>query len=163
LNGVVPLAALLNSAGSKSAAATSVKEQADRWIQYILAHRNTTTGWLGPDDSHGEDYWSGWNVVHSLLQHADANPNTKIGAECRAAALAYCLESARRQHTKPLTSWAHVRWQDWGFILQQVIDTGAVLLAREDVEVELVPYGATNLRLSGLPWVVDESGSGIDK
>lgn len=26
--------------------------------------------------------------------------------------------------------------------------------AKEDVDVELVPYGATNIRLSGLPWVV---------
>lgn len=63
LNGVVPLASLLES--SKSEAAASVKKQADNWIAYILAHRNTTSGWLGPDDVRK----SNTNVVCSFVFH----------------------------------------------------------------------------------------------
>ena len=55
LNGVVPLSAILNASGVKSppGADPDVTAQMERWVHYILAHQNKSTGWLGPDDGLG--------------------------------------------------------------------------------------------------------------
>ena len=56
LNGVVPLSAILNaSLGGRSppGASPDVTAQMERWVHYIIAHQNKTTGWLGPDDGFG--------------------------------------------------------------------------------------------------------------
>ena len=70
MNGVVPLSALLNATGRGGAEAATIATQVERWVSYILSHQ-LKNGWLGPDDGFGgkgNTYWSGWNVMASLLQ-----------------------------------------------------------------------------------------------
>jgi hypothetical protein len=124
LNGIVPLSALLNSSGVV-APTPNVHTQMEQWIHYILAHQNKTTGWLGPDDGFGgpgNAYWSAWNVVHSLLQYADAKQGQPIAATVYAAVLAHVKEATRRQKKEPFTSWTQNRWQDWVYLVHWLWD-----------------------------------------
>ena len=95
-----------------------------------------------------QDYWSGWNIIHSLLQYAEAHAGSKVAAECLTAALAHCVESARRQQTMPLSGWAQVRWQDWGYILELVLDTGV----GTDAERTALMQSINSTMVSGFDW-----------
>jgi hypothetical protein len=149
LNGIVPLSALLNKSGVSSIE-PNIHSQMTKWITYILEHQNKTTGWLGPDDGFGgggNTYWCGhsnrirfpppashipsravligrsaWNVVHSLLQFADAHADEPLAATCYAAVLAHVKEAYRRQQAAPLSSWSQNRWQDWVYLLHWLLD-----------------------------------------
>ena len=122
LNGVVPLSAILNASGV-SMTQPDITAQVEHWVRYILDHQNKTTGWLGPDDGMGGNtYWSAWNIVHSLLQYADAHSREPIADTCYAAVLAHVKEAYRRQQTAPFASWTQNRWQDWVYLLHWLHD-----------------------------------------
>ena len=128
LNGIVPLSAMLNASGVKTFGlnAPNVHAQMEKWVWYILAHQNKTTGWLGPDDGlggRGNTYWSAWNVVHALLQYADAHAGEATADVVHAAILAHVKEAYRRQQAVPMTSWSKTRWQDWVLLLHWLWDT----------------------------------------
>ena len=97
----------------------------EHWISYILANQNKTTGWLGPDDGFGgkgNTYWSAWNILHSLIQYADAHAGEPIADTCYKALLAHVKEAFRRQQATPFTSWTQNRWQDWVLLLHWLYD-----------------------------------------
>ena len=126
LNGVVPLSAYLNATGDSTSGALNVdlNEQVNRWVTTIL-DAQLPSGWLGPDDGFGgkgNTYWSAWNIVHSLLQYADAHEGEPIGDACYAAVLAHVKEAYRRQQATPFTAWSQNRWQDWVFLVQWLWD-----------------------------------------
>ena len=118
LNGMVPLAALLNASGDaqSGALAVDINAQVNRWVSYILTSQ-TTKGWLGPDDGFGgkgNTYWTGWNVAASLLQYADARAaagDASMAAACNKAVLRYVAEVHRRMLKEHMSSWSQNRWQ----------------------------------------------------
>ena len=129
LNGMVPLAAMLNATGDATDGSLKVdiNEQVNRWISLIVGAQ-LPSGWLGPDDGFGgkgNDYWNGWNVAASLLQYADAQTTAgraDVAAKCNEAVLKYVTEVHRRMLTTPFSSWSQNRWQDWAYIVHWLLD-----------------------------------------
>eukprot|EP00036_Acanthoecidae_sp_10tr_P008718 CAMPEP_0182927302 /NCGR_PEP_ID=MMETSP0105_2-20130417/13716_1 /TAXON_ID=81532 ORGANISM="Acanthoeca-like sp., Strain 10tr" /NCGR_SAMPLE_ID=MMETSP0105_2 /ASSEMBLY_ACC=CAM_ASM_000205 /LENGTH=698 /DNA_ID=CAMNT_0025065247 /DNA_START=1 /DNA_END=2095 /DNA_ORIENTATION=+ len=134
LNGIVPLAYLLKNAGvdtpqrfagiykvrdgsdfDGASDPVSIVNQSNKYVDYILAHQDPTTGWLGPADNvkDGNTYWGRSNVILSLCMYAEAEP-TKFDT-VSTAILKYLLELNRRL-TSPdyskLAGWAAARWID---------------------------------------------------
>ena len=58
LNGMVPLHTLLNNAEPGSAEAKSTGASTARYINQILAEQDPVTGWLGPNVTGGDEFWS---------------------------------------------------------------------------------------------------------
>lgn len=90
LNGIVPLAFLLDNAGedmrpvakgiyhhkhrhAKELDGPTIMAQAEMYIDYILGHRNLTDGWLGPavNTKDGNTYWGPSNTMQALYQYAE--------------------------------------------------------------------------------------------
>jgi hypothetical protein len=102
LNGIVPLAYQLND--------TTLLGQVNQYINYILSHQ-ASNGWLGPDDdTDGNQYWSKFPILLSLIQYHEANPS-----DTRVIPAVYkCLQIMRsRMFSVPLgDTWSGARWQD---------------------------------------------------
>ena len=125
LNGMVPLAAHLNTTGDSDQLDVDINAQVNYWVNYILDHQ-LPSGWLGPDDGfggQGNTYWNGWNTAAALLQYADAvGLETATGTRCTKAVLDYVAEVHRRMLTEPTTTWTQNRWQDWVYIVHWLMD-----------------------------------------
>jgi hypothetical protein len=128
----------------------SIMDQSNKYIDYILAHQNSTTGWLGPEDDNknGNVYWGRSNVILSLCQYAEAEP-TKFDS-VSAAILKYLLELNRRLTTPtqyaPLVGWAAARWMDIALGAQWLLDK-----APQGKEAELQSL-VTTLHSQGSDW-----------
>ncbi len=128
LDGIIPLAFLLNS--------PHLKEKARKWVEAILASQDEG-GWLGPkDDAHeglGEkdrDPWPLFIVFKALIQWQEATGDERI-----VPALFKCaLSIGKLLHEKPLDVWAKVRWGDfvWGlqWLYEQTGDERLWAIAR---------------------------------
>ena len=112
LDGIVPLAVLLDDA--------ALKAKAQRWMDYILEHQHPD-GWLGPtEDQHeGEgqsvlDPWPIFVLLKAMTQWQEATGDTRI-----VPAMQRVL---RRIDTlldaQPLESWAAMRWFELSVSLQ---------------------------------------------
>lgn len=166
LNGVVPLAALLQNAGEemlpgttgiykarstdKDAVLDAVNITKQAW-KYINAIRSTQqpSGWLGPNDNpkDGNTYWGRSNVMLSLAQFAEANPSE--WDNCTKVMLAYMLEQSRRQANSsyaPLEGWAAARWIDMAWAAEWLLDN-----APQGKEAELFRY-LDQLKAQGSNW-----------
>ena len=119
LNGQVPLAALLNASIPNDEDTTSVVNQTEYWIHYVLQNWvNNATGWLGPDDGFGDPYWSGWNMAVSLLQYSTAHEDTDIATLCNTVVLNYLTTTYTRMTKSALGGWSQTRYQDLAYIAQ---------------------------------------------
>lgn len=99
LNGIVPLAYLLKNAGVSTpqryagiykvainstmegaSDPVSIMDQSNKYVEYILAHQDSTTGWLGPDDNEkdGNIYVSTPPSLPPSLVHTSLNLNPFI-------------------------------------------------------------------------------------
>lgn len=116
LNGIVPLTFQINN--------TNVTGQMQNWINYILANQ-LPSGWLGPDDmpTNGDEYWSRYNVLQSLLQFWEATNDARV----MPAMFSYMKEARRRLMGAGalLGDWAVVRAQDWIMTMFRLIDHAA--------------------------------------
>ncbi|MDI7275536.1 MAG: glycoside hydrolase family 127 protein, partial [Anaerolineae bacterium] len=106
LDGVVPLAFLLDDAG--------LKAKVRRWVDYILVHQHQD-GWLGPvqSASQGQQYppydpWPGFVVLKALTQYHEATGDRRVVA----AMLRYLRKLANMLAETPLFVWGQFRWQD---------------------------------------------------
>jgi hypothetical protein len=133
LNGIVPLAFLLKNAGidelpgvtgiymytggewngpGEPPAPVNIMEQCTKYINAILAYQHED-GWIGPNQTSGDDYWGRSNVMFSMLQYAEAEPDQF--ANVTSFMLKYMLSMKERLPKKPLDYWAQERWQDMAF------------------------------------------------
>eukprot|EP01063_Lacrimia_lanifica_P030212 TRINITY_DN4769_c0_g1_i4.p1 TRINITY_DN4769_c0_g1~~TRINITY_DN4769_c0_g1_i4.p1 ORF type:complete len:683 (+),score=140.34 TRINITY_DN4769_c0_g1_i4:3314-5362(+) len=174
LNGVVPLAALLEAAGVKRVpetdhgdhshghrhayssaqaknASVDIALQVDRYIGYILDHQGAN-GWLGPDD-HASDpgqYWGPTNVLQALTMWAewkdDGTRTTKEWTRAASAVLRHVLLCGKRLPNTGMNSWAQVRWQDLALVVEWLLDN-----APQGMEAELTAL-LTTLRAAGEDW-----------
>ncbi|MGQ9684265.1 MAG: beta-L-arabinofuranosidase domain-containing protein [Anaerolineae bacterium] len=102
LDGVVPLAFLLNDA--------ALKAKVRRWVHYLVAHQQED-GWLGPVQSPQRPERDPWPVtvaLKALTQYHEATGELAV-----LQAISRCLRGlAGLLPEKPLTVWAWARWQD---------------------------------------------------
>ena len=122
-----------------------VPAQVQHYINYILAHADQTSGWLGPPigdpTSDGDQYWGPSNVLQALYQYAEGRtetgmpPNvTKTAA--RAVAL-HLLEQKKRMKTAKLSSWAFARWIDMALTAEWLLDNKEMASLSEDEGTQL--------------------------
>jgi hypothetical protein len=112
LNGLVPLSYLTGDA--------NLAAQRDRYLAYIMDNQ-APSGWLGPDDmpDDGDQYWSRFNVLLSLLQYYEGSGN----ARAIACVFNYLGEARRRMlGTTQLSDWSVVRAQDFIMALWWLVD-----------------------------------------
>ena len=99
LDGVVPLAVLLDDA--------TLKAKAVYWINYILEHQHPD-GWFGPKED-VLDPWPLFVLFKALAQWQEATGDSRIvPAMMRAMRRVDALLTE-----KPLESWAQMRWPDF--------------------------------------------------
>lgn len=107
LDGIVPLAYLLDDAALKAKVA--------RWLDYILQHQGDD-GWLGPEAGRTEagythkryDPWPNFVMLKVLMQYEQATQDPRVVP----AALRLARKMDAVLDENPLTSWAQFRWQD---------------------------------------------------
>jgi len=112
LNGLVPLSYLTGDA--------SLAAQRDRYLAYIMGNQ-APSGWLGPDDmpDDGDQYWSRFNVLLSLLQYYEGSGD----ARAIACVFNYLGEARRRMlGATQLSDWSVVRAQDFIMALWWLVD-----------------------------------------
>jgi len=157
LNGIVPLAFLLENAGESVTAhggyhgiyknnqrdcnssdsfcgdSVNITEQMNTYIDYILAHVNAD-GWLGPDSkstTDGDQYWGPSNVLQALYMYAEGKQSTAGDTakfqQATRAVAGHLLEQKRRMATAKLTSWAYARWIDQALTAEWLIDHAAAI------------------------------------
>ena len=99
-----------------------VMAQAERYISYILAFQNQTTGWLGPDDDliRADAPWARSIIVLALVQYAEAFP-ARHAEICRAVR-GYLLGLRTRLDAVPLSDWSQARWQDIALGVQWLLE-----------------------------------------
>jgi DUF1680 family protein len=109
LDGIIPLAFLLDDAG--------LKAKARRWVDYIIEHQDED-GWMGPSDgdpsdAHFDGYgtqdtWPRMVVLKALLQYFSAEGDERIIPA--ALRLVHRIDELLTEH--PLHEWGRVRWAD---------------------------------------------------
>lgn len=91
-------------------------DQANKYVNYILAHQSDN-GWLGPDDdTSGNMYWSKFPALLSLAAYAEAEP--KNAPTIAAAMLKFMKEAYRRMAKTPLSDWSMWRGMDFALAVQ---------------------------------------------
>jgi hypothetical protein len=94
-----------------------------RWVNYLLAHQ-TAAGWLGPEGENdsGMLYWPRWPILVTFFQLFEATGDVRLIN----SSIAWLHEADRRLDTKPMGyDWTGVRWQDWLYVIQYLIDSPA--------------------------------------
>ncbi len=103
LDGLVPLAHLLNDA--------RLKGMAQKWIDCILSMQDPS-GWIGPTHSTSStrpyDQWPIFIVMKVLTQHEEATGDPRVVP----ALTGFCRYLLDTLDTRPLFSWGRFRWQD---------------------------------------------------
>eukprot|EP00656_Telonema_subtile_P010083 TRINITY_DN14812_c0_g2_i3.p1 TRINITY_DN14812_c0_g2~~TRINITY_DN14812_c0_g2_i3.p1 ORF type:complete len:461 (+),score=86.55 TRINITY_DN14812_c0_g2_i3:104-1486(+) len=181
LNGIVPLAFLLENAGESVVAhagfhgiyknnqrtcsnnsycgePVNITAQMNSYVEYILSHVGSD-GWLGPDSkstTDGDQFWGPSNVLQALYQYAEGMASTAGGTskfeQAAQAVAGHMLEQKRRMSTAKLTSWAAARWIDMALTAEWLID-----------HAEAVPLNSTQVAdLTGLVDMLHEQGSDWD-
>lgn len=123
LDGLVPLAVLLDDA--------NLKAKALHWVDSILAHQHED-GWLGPkvdtDTGTGEtmlDPWPLFVLFKALTQWQEATGDARIVP----ALLRACRRIDALLRAEPLRSWARMRWADLVLTLHWLYErTGEIWL-----------------------------------
>jgi hypothetical protein len=127
LNGIVPLAYLLKNAGVSApqryagiykvadnstlegaSDPVSIIDQSNKYVEYILAHQDPTTGWLGPNDNNkdGNIYVSKRHALTHAHTHSPARSPSRTHAHAHAHAHTHAHAHAHahtRTHAHALT------------------------------------------------------------
>ena len=102
LDGIIPLAYLLDDA--------ALKAKASRWMDYILSHQQPD-GWLGPahaKDRRAYDQWPSFIILKAMTQYAQVSNDPRIVT----AMIRCCRKLNTLLDTQPLSDWGMARWGD---------------------------------------------------
>eukprot|EP01059_Diplonema_ambulator_P012327 TRINITY_DN2258_c0_g1_i1.p1 TRINITY_DN2258_c0_g1~~TRINITY_DN2258_c0_g1_i1.p1 ORF type:complete len:756 (+),score=244.32 TRINITY_DN2258_c0_g1_i1:47-2269(+) len=114
--------------GSMGVAPVNMTQQVKDYINYILAHQNPSTGWLGPDDAptDGDQYWGAMNVLQALYQYAegidDGSKQTPGFLNASKAVLDHLMQAQQRLAMYPMNSWSAARWIDMALSAEWLLD-----------------------------------------
>ncbi len=97
LDGLVPLAWVLDDAG--------LKAKATKWIEWMLASQRPD-GWFGPAGN--DDWWTRMVALKVLMQHEEATSDDRIVPFLQR----YFSHQAAELPTRPLQKWAVARGQE---------------------------------------------------
>ena len=100
LDGLVPLAYLLND--------KKLKAKAARWINWTLSNPGKD-GWIGPKTDHPDRWWPRAIMLKVLTQYAEATSDRRVEP---AMALYFNLLMNSLEKS-PLTMWAKFRWGEY--------------------------------------------------
>ncbi len=100
LDGLVPLAYLLNDGG--------LKKKAQKWIDWTLANQGAT-GWLGPATERGDKWWPRAVILKVLAQYAEATGDERV----KPAMAKYLMHLYQNLPAEPLFEWAKFRWAEY--------------------------------------------------
>mmetsp|Transcript_13316 Transcript_13316/g.20280 ORF Transcript_13316/g.20280 Transcript_13316/m.20280 type:complete len:721 (-) Transcript_13316:427-2589(-) len=167
LNGIVPLAALLENKIEPSAISinthVNITAQVEKYIQHILLHQ-TFDGWLGPDDYYigkiislqeQDPYWGPTPILLALCQYAEsklAKGDHQGWNRGIKAVRDHLLEQKRRMESPSysnLTSWSKARWIDIVVSVEWLLDHDSNLTQKDEKNLfEMIPL----LKSQGLDW-----------
>jgi acyl dehydratase len=120
LQGAVPLAILV--AGAGLADPHNLSGLVDDALAFIAANQSSS-GWLGPDDTRsGDEYWSRYNVLSAFLQRSEGRAPS---AALIPAALRYVVAATRRALDPSgyqINDWSAARAHDFVLTMHTLID-----------------------------------------
>jgi hypothetical protein len=124
-NGQVPLLGLVEAAKATGSVQSGMQPIIDGVMTYVLAHTNTTNGWIGPfmdepGDSNGHGLWDPLNMLRSLLMYAEFRPEQEKAIAT--AVVAHLTEESKLLVHDPVIKWAQTRWPTFVEICQYVVD-----------------------------------------
>jgi hypothetical protein len=102
----------------------NIMDQTKLYMNHIMAMQDAT-GWLGPAQNTGTDYWGRSNIMFAMMQYAEAEKglgNSEIFTNVTKVMLNYMLAMKKRLPKKPLTSWAAERWIDMAYSAQWLME-----------------------------------------
>jgi uncharacterized protein len=102
LDGLVPLAWLLND--------SKLKKKAAKWINWTLSNTGDY-GWLGPATDHPDRWWPRAIMLKVLAQYAEAEKSQEKRIE--QVMTAYFMHMAKNLPANPLKQWAKFRWGEY--------------------------------------------------
>ena len=113
----------------------------DEIVKYVLAHTNSTNGWIGPfrnepGDQNGHGLWDPLNMLRTLFNYAQAHPERE--RQVARAAIAHLTEEAKLLATDPVYKWASTRWPTYVEIVQYVCDE---FIPRFGDDQQVMPLG----------------------
>lgn len=116
LDGLVPLAHVLDDAG--------LKEKAGKWIEWLLASQRPD-GWFGPAGN--DDWWTRMVALKALMQHENATGDGRVVPFMQR----YFVYQAAAMDEHPFRKWAIARGQENILVIQWLYDRAPdpVLLA----------------------------------
>lgn len=143
-NGAVPMIELIRAAKAddkldpEAALGTTV----DHYVQYILAHTNKSSGWIGPflnepGDENGHGLWDPLNMLRTLLNYAQAHP--EVEKRIATACVAHMSKEAQLLRSDPVYKWAQTRWPTYVEIALYIIDE---LVPKYGSDVAVMPLGS---------------------
>jgi hypothetical protein len=121
----VPLLGLIEAANANGRVESDMKPIIDDMMAYVLAHTNTTNGWIGPfvdepGDNNGHGLWDPLNMIRSLFMYAEFHPEKE--QQIAKAVVAHLTEESKLLVTDPVLKWASTRWPTFVEICQYVVD-----------------------------------------
>jgi len=147
-NGQVPLIALIRAAGAvdRLDADLDLAATVDTYMEYVLDHRNTTNGWIGPylnepGDGNGHGLWDPLNMVRSLMMWAEDHAAQE--RRVVTAVVAHLTHEAVLLKTDPVIKWASTRWPTFVEICQHVED---VYVTKYGKDADVMPLGEEGTR-----------------
>jgi len=113
LNGIVPGSVLLRDPRMLNASRT--------YLEYVVSHANSSSGWLGPQDDSlgGNAYWARFPLMLAMQAYAEYSAlNGSAEGSSPAVMLDACIAHIRGAHMRMLTtpmgdSWSAARWMDY--------------------------------------------------
>ena len=141
-NGQVPLLGLLEAAKATGRVESDLGPIIDNLMSYVLAHTNTTNGWIGPfvdepGDNNGHGLWDPLNMLRSLFMYAEFRPQQEQAIA--KAVVAHLTEEAKLLVKDPVIKWAQTRWPTFVEICQYVVD---YYVPKYGSKAEVMPLGA---------------------
>lgn len=147
-NGQVPLVALIRAANATDRldAELDLAITVDQYMEYVLDHRNTTTGWIGPEwnepgDVNGHGLWDPLNMLRSLMMWAEDHKHQE--SRVVQAVVAHLTEAAELLKTDTVHKWSMTRWPTFVQICQHVED---LYLAEYGADTSIMPLGKEGTR-----------------
>ena len=129
LDGLVPLAWLLNDA--------RLKAKAQRWIEWTLTHQQAN-GMIGPASN--DDWWPRMVMLKVLAQYAEFSGDERVPPLMER----YFRHQLDTLPTRPLRDWGRARWQD---------NVLTVLWLHQRTHAPWLLDLARLLRRQGLDWI----------
>ena len=113
LNGMVPLHTLLRNADPSSAETHATAASTSRYLAHILAAQDPSTGWLGPNVTGGDVFWSRFYLLMALQQGAEGSVDAVESQTLVSAMLRHVHATAVKMDA---VGWNRSNWTSPGTI-----------------------------------------------